>query len=156
MNNRSGIFGHFAAGLATVLAAMALTLVPSGVASAATPLCTTMVNVNRGGNNLSVPATGSGNVTCLISRSQAANSAVVRGLQYTLRTCYPNVHLASPYSGELVGNLSVDGSFGPRTEAAVKGVQSTIGTTPDGGYGPNTRNAMRFTSNDVPGRCYHY
>ncbi len=156
MSNRPGMLGHLAAGVTTVLVATALTLVPSGVASAATPLCTTMVNVNRGGNNLSVPATGGGNVTCLISRTQAANAAVVQGLQYTLKTCYPTVHLASPYSSELVGNLAVDRSFGPRTEAAVKGVQSTIGTTPDGGYGPNTRNAMRFTSNDVPGRCYHY
>lgn len=143
-------------GLATVLTAAALSLAPTGTAAAATPLCTTMANVNRGGNDISVPATSSGNVTCLISRTQAATSAVVSGLQYTLKTCYPTVHLASPYSSELVGNLSVDGSFGPRTEAALKGVQSNIGTTPDGGYGPLTRNAMRFTSNDVPGRCYHY
>lgn len=147
---------HVATGLAVALAAVGLALVPAGVAAAATPLCTTTVNVNRGGNNLAVPAASNGSVTCLIGRTQAANSAVVRTLQYTLKTCYPTVRLASPYSGELVGNLSIDGSFGPRTEAAMKGVQSNIGTTPDGVYGPNTRNAMRFTSNDVPGRCYHY
>lgn len=156
MNHRSSIIRSVFAGLAVVLTTAALTLVPTGTASAATPLCTTMANVNRGGNNLSVPATGTGNVNCLISRSGAANSAVVSGLQYTLKTCYPTVHLASPYQSELVGNLAVDGSFGPRTTAALKGVQSSIGTTPDGGYGPLTRNAMRFSSNDVPGRCYHY
>ncbi|MGW4060928.1 peptidoglycan-binding domain-containing protein [Amycolatopsis sp. NPDC004747] len=156
MSKRIGPLGHTAAAVATVLAATAFTLVPSGVASAATPLCTTTINVNRGGNNLAVPATGSGNVTCLIGRTQAANSAVVRSLQYTLKACYPTVHLAAPYASELVGNLAVDGGFGPRTEAALKGVQGSIGTTADGVYGPNTRNAMRFPSNDVANRCYHY
>lgn len=155
-NRSSGIPRLIATGLTGALAATGLALVPSGVAAAATPLCTTAVNVNRGGNNLSVPATNGGNVTCLIGRTQAANSAVVRTLQYTLRTCYPAVRLASPYNNELVGNLATDGDFGARTEAAMKGVQSNIGTTPDGVYGQNTRNAMRFTSNDVPGRCYHY
>lgn len=101
------------AGLGAALAAVGLVLVPSGTAAAATPLCTITVNAVRGGQNLAVPATGS-------------------------------------------GNLSVDGDFGPRTEAALKGVQSTIGTAADGGYGPNTRDRMRFRSNDVPTLCHHF
>lgn len=147
---------HGSAGLAVVLAATGIALVPSGTASAVTALCTTVVNKNRNGNNVAVPATGSGNDACLIGQTQAANSAVVRHLQYTLKTCYPTVRLASPYQNELVGNLAVDGSFGPRTKAAVKGVQSAIGTAADGVYGPDTRNKMRFPSNDVPGQCHHY
>jgi peptidoglycan hydrolase-like protein with peptidoglycan-binding domain len=143
-------------GVGVVLAAVGLVLVPSGSASAATSLCTITVNAVRGGQNIAVPATGGGDLRCLIGRTQAANSNVVRTLQSTLKVCYPNVRLASPYQNERVGNLSVDGDFGPRTEAALKGVQSSIGTAADGVYGPNTRDRMRFRSNDTPTLCYHF
>lgn len=146
--------GHVVAGLVTVAAAGGLALVPSGTAAAATPLCTTAASV--GNPTIAVPSTSGGNVTCLIGRTQAATAEVVRLLQGTMKTCYPSVRLAYPYQNELVGNLVVDGSFGPRTEAAMKGVQANIGTAADGVYGPNTRNRMRFRSNDTPNLCYHY
>ena len=41
-------------------------------------------------------------------------------------------------------DLDRDGSFGPRTEAAVKGVQNYIRSAPDGIYGPHTRDRMKF------------
>jgi peptidoglycan hydrolase-like protein with peptidoglycan-binding domain len=156
MSGQSRLLNRIGAGIVTAVAAAGLALVPAGNAAAATPLCTTGVNVVRGSDNIAVPSTSGGNLTCLIGRTRAANSAVVRLLQGTLKTCYPTAHLAPPYQGELVGNLSVDGSFGPRTEAAMKGVQAYIGTSADGEYGPLTRDRMRFTSNDVPNRCVHY
>jgi peptidoglycan hydrolase-like protein with peptidoglycan-binding domain len=40
--------------------------------------------------------------------------------------------------------LSIDDNFGRNTETALKAVQRFIGTSADGVYGPNTRNAMKF------------
>lgn len=51
--------------------------------------------------------------------------------------------------------LHADGNFGPRTEAALKAVQRYIGTDPDGIYGPNTRDRMKFTTPDRV-HCYRY
>jgi len=50
-------------------------------------------------------------------------------LQNTLDICYSE-------------NLTVDGMFGPLTEAALKRTQTKAGTTADGIYGPNTRRAI--------------
>jgi peptidoglycan hydrolase-like protein with peptidoglycan-binding domain len=69
--------------------------------------------------------------------------------------CYPTLNLASPYSSEKVGDLYADGSFGPRTEAALKAVQRYIGTDPDGIYGSNTRDRMKFID-DRNRNCYAY
>ncbi|SDH30964.1 hypothetical protein SAMN05216553_1197 [Lentzea fradiae] len=68
-------------------------------------------------------------------RGLAANTAVVTGLQRGLIQCCPGVRPAAPYSGEFVCDLDRDGSFGPRTEAAVKGVQ-TSAPRPTGSTGP--------------------
>jgi peptidoglycan hydrolase-like protein with peptidoglycan-binding domain len=72
-----------------------------------------------------------------------------------MRRCYPTLNLASPYSNEKVGDLYADGSFGSRTEAALKAVQRYIGTDADGIYGPNTRDRMKFTTPDRV-HCYRY
>ncbi len=143
-----------AAGLAALaMGAAAITF--STPASAATlPPCATTTEIVRSGHEIMVP-TSKGNTSCLIGRSFAANTTIVARFQFTMRRCYPNLDLASPYSSEKVGELAVDGSFGPRSEAALKAVQSAVGTTADGIYGPKTRDRMKFLT---PNRsnCYRY
>ncbi|WP_202918821.1 peptidoglycan-binding domain-containing protein [Saccharothrix deserti] len=115
-------------------------------ASAATlAACTTMTAFERSGQNIMVPTT-KGSPSCQIGRDYAANTTIVSRFQATMRQCYGGLNLASPYSDEKVGQLATDGSFGPRTEAALKAVQSAIGTAADGIYGPNTRDRMRFAT----------
>jgi peptidoglycan hydrolase-like protein with peptidoglycan-binding domain len=134
-------------GIAAVALAVSGMAVSTGSASAATPLCQKMITyVNAAGNRIVVPATNTNSTTCNIGRDLVANTAVVAGLQRGLIQCYPGVRLAAPYGGEFVRDLDRDGSFGPRTEAAVKGVQKVIGSTPDGIYGPRTRDRMKFPS----------
>jgi peptidoglycan hydrolase-like protein with peptidoglycan-binding domain len=140
------------AGLGIAAAALAVSglAVSAGSASAATPLCQKMITfTNPAGDRIVVPATNSGETACTIGRGQVANTAVVTGLQRGLIQCYAGVRLAAPYSDEFVRDLDRDGSFGPRTEAAVKGVQKHIRATPDGIYGPNTRKRMSFPSGTV-------
>lgn len=132
------------AAVALAVSGMALSAVS---ASAATPLCQKMITyTNAAGNRIVVPATNTNSTTCNIGRDLVANTAVVTGLQRGLIQCYPGVRLAAPYSDEFVRDLDRDGDFGPRTEAAVKGVQNYIRSTPDGIYGPNTRDRMKFPS----------
>ena len=116
------------------------------------PRCTAMTEMVRSGRTIVVP-TAMGSPSCQIGRDYAANATVVSRFQFTMRRCYPSLNLASPYSNEKVGDLSADGSFGPRTEAALKAVQRYIGTDPDGIYGPKTRDRMKFTA---PDRVYCY
>jgi len=144
------------AGILTVLVTTMITVVSPTVASAATPLCTKARNVTSGGRAISMPATANNSLTCLIGRNSAANSTVVRHLQSTMKACYPTLRLADPYSDERISQLAVDGDFGPRTEAAMKAVQDATGADVDGVYGPNTRDRMRFRSNDVPTEYYRY
>jgi peptidoglycan hydrolase-like protein with peptidoglycan-binding domain len=58
-------------------------------------------------------------------------NAGVEELQNALNACY------------LTG-LTEDGRFGERTKAALQAVQKQIGVSPDGVYGPLTRNAMKW------------
>ncbi|WP_167979860.1 peptidoglycan-binding domain-containing protein [Lentzea indica] len=137
------------AGLGIAAAALAVSgmAVSTGSASAATPLCEKMITyTNQVKDRIVVPVTNSGLITCTIGRGLAANTTVVAGFQRGLIQCYPGIRLAAPYSDEFVRDLDRDGSFGPRTEAALKGVQNYIRTTPDGIYGPDTRNRMKFPS----------
>lgn len=135
------------------LAVGAATIALSTPASAAEPSpCASMTEMVRSGHTIVVP-TFKGSTLCQIGRDYAANATVVSRFQFTMRRCYPSLNLASPYSSEKVGDLSADGSFGPRTEAALKAVQRYIGTDPDGIYGPKTRDRMKFTA---PDRVYCY
>jgi murein L,D-transpeptidase YcbB/YkuD len=70
---------------------------------------------------------------CQLRRGDTGEA--VHQLQNTLDMCY----------GE---RLITDGEFGPLTEAALKRAQSRAGTTPDGIYGPLTRNAIQHQSGD--------
>ena len=58
----------------------------------------------------------------------------VRGLQEEFRF--------RDLSGEPGHGLAVDGIFGPKTEAAVRGFQRALGTTVDGIVGPQTWRAL--------------
>ncbi|GAB3939414.1 hypothetical protein GCM10029976_055560 [Kribbella albertanoniae] len=74
----------------------------------------------------------------------------VRQLQLTLNECYG----PKPSSGGITKfrtALVVDGQFGSATEAALETVQSYIGVTADGSYGPATRAKMKARSNSGPG-----
>jgi peptidoglycan hydrolase-like protein with peptidoglycan-binding domain len=51
-------------------------------------------------------------------------------------------------------NIAIDGEFGPLTQAALRRAQERMGADPDGGYGPQTRNLMLFSSNTVPITCW--
>lgn len=155
---RESFGGRGRRGRAPALVALAVgaaAIAFSAPASAAEPpRCTTMTEMARSGHTIVVPTT-KGSASCQIGRDYAANATVVSRFQFTLRRCYPTLNLASPYSNEKVGDLDADGSFGPRTEAALKAVQRYIGTDPDGIYGPNTRDRMKFTTPDRV-HCYGY
>lgn len=49
-------------------------------------------------------------------------------------------------------NITADGQFGPKTEAAVKQWQSENGLVPDGIVGPKTQNAMGLLTTDTKDR----
>jgi peptidoglycan hydrolase-like protein with peptidoglycan-binding domain len=130
-------------------------VVSTGTAAAATPLCEKVLARSINGIAIYVPAAANGSQTCHISRSQAANTTIVRHLQRTMIKCYGALHLVSPYQDEKIVNLTADGDFGPRTEAALKAVRRNIYVTVDGSYGPITRDAMRFIKTDGS-TCYDY
>jgi hypothetical protein len=67
----------------------------------------------------------------------AKPDAGVRNLQRALRA-----------SGHSVGASGVDGRFGPRTEAAVRDLQSSFGLVRDGIVGPKTRKLLRLVCRD--------
>lgn len=137
------------------LALWAGTIAFSAPASAAQlPRCASITEFQRSGYEIMVP-TSKGSTSCQIGRDFAANATVVSRFQFQMRRCYPDLNLASPYSNEKVGEISHDGSFGPRSEAALKAVQKYIGTTADGIYGPNTRDRIKFLTPDRV-KCYRY
>lgn len=103
------------------------------------------------GSSLEVPVNDDKRPICLLGRGLAANIKVVTRFQVTMKTCYNGLRMAAPYQDEKIRDLSADGSFGPRTEAALKAVQDYVGVTDDGTYGPVTRDHMNFIAST--GRC---
>jgi hypothetical protein len=78
-------------------------------------------------------AAGPGARTLAEGTGMAAKpNADVRRVQHELRAL-----------GRSLGPAGVDGRFGPRTAAAVKGLQSSFGLYPDGIVGPKTRKLLR-------------
>ncbi|MFV0405638.1 MAG: peptidoglycan-binding domain-containing protein [Propioniciclava sp.] len=63
-------------------------------------------------------------------RRSARDQAAVKALQRSLRWCNGG------------SRVTIDGWFGPQTEAALKRVQRRVGATVDGWYGPETRKKM--------------
>lgn len=74
----------------------------------------------------------------------------VKQLQMTLNECY-GPYPASGGVKKFNTNLVVDGEFGSATERALKTVQSYVGTTADGSYGPATRTKMKARGNNGSG-----
>jgi len=142
-----------AIGLAVLAVAAVTFAVPASAAGPAP--CTQMTTMNRSGHDIRVP-TVKGSSSCQMGRVYAvADKKVVFQFQTGLKVCYPKLRMASPYSDEWVGDLEPDGSFGPRTEAALKAVQRYTGAGADGIYGPNTRDHIRFLATDQR-HCYFY
>ncbi|ONI91913.1 hypothetical protein ALI22I_06495 [Saccharothrix sp. ALI-22-I] len=154
MKKGSGV-RRFGAGIAAVLMAVTGMVVSGGSASAATDLCVKMVPHHVGSNVIMVPASSGNSLTCLIGRGLVANYKIVVQFQVTMVKCYGGLRLASPYRDEFIRDLDTDGSFGPRTEAALEAVQTYIGAGVDGSYGPNTRDRMKFRDN-LDRSCYAY
>jgi peptidoglycan hydrolase-like protein with peptidoglycan-binding domain len=146
---------RFGVGVAAVLMAVTGTVVSAGSASAAVDLCAKMVTRYVGANTILVPASSANSQTCLIGSGLVANYKIVVLFQATMVKCYGGLRMASPYDDELIRDLDTDGSFGPRTQAALKAVQKSIGATVDGSYGPNTRDRMKFVD-DRNRYCYAY
>jgi len=118
-------------GLGTAVSSAA----PVGVL--ATPTCDRSVTYSSPYGLIWVPAAPNWSVTCNMVRGNV--SQAVGQLQHTMNECYPTqLQQAGVYP------LVVDQNFGGNTQRGLKAVQSAIGTTVDGIYGPNTRNAMRF------------
>lgn len=142
-----------AIGLAVLAIAAVTFAVPASAAGPAP--CSRMTLMNRSGHDIHVP-TVKDSTSCQMGRDYAvADEKVVAQFQTGLKVCYPNLRMASPYSNESVKDLSADGSFGPRTEAALKAVQRHTGAGADGIYGPNTRDHIKFLALDQR-NCYAY
>ncbi|WP_198680395.1 peptidoglycan-binding domain-containing protein [Lentzea terrae] len=142
-----------AIGLAMAAVGAVTFAVPAAGADLAT--CSGFTSMNRGGHIIHVP-TVKGSSSCQMGRDYAvADKKVVHRFQLGLKSCYAKLNLASPYSDEKIESIDADGSFGPRTEAALKAVQRHTGADVDGIYGPNTRDHIKFLAAD--GRnCYAY
>ena len=118
------------AGAAVVGFASALSVVEP--ASAALPTCTSWLSVVSS-NPHDAPSLSNGSVSCQLKRGNSGEG--VRALQNSMDMCYNK-------------SLNTDGQFGALTEAALRSVQSSVGTSADGEYGPNTRRAMKFWDQD--------
>lgn len=71
-------------------------------------------------------------------RVQGMSTAEVRGIQATLTDL-----------GYDLGSYGVDGSYGDATGAAVKALQTGLGITSDGVYGPGTEKALMSKLDDI-------
>ena len=88
--------------------------------------------VSGSGDGLApVPTVGNNTFQPACELAEGNDSSAVQTLQLVLNACYGY-------------DLTEDGDFGPATLAAVEGMQSRIGVSVDGIYGPNTRTAMKF------------
>lgn len=121
-------------GAAAVGAVLAFTVAPASPASAALAKCTHAYLYDDSASSLLmnyVPATSTGSRNCQLSVNQTGGG--VRGLQQTLNRCEG-------------ASLSVDGTFGPNTLAALKKAQHNNGISQTGVYDPTTRDHIAFFS----------
>ena len=70
----------------------------------------------------------------IVTVRQGSQGEAVRGVQSQFQ--------ARNLSGDPSKGLQVDGIFGPKTDAAVRGFQQAAGLAVDGIVGPNTWNAL--------------
>lgn len=118
-------------------------LASSSPASAATPNCTRQeywASDNSGVGFVWAPVNSSGSTVRCTMRRGAEHSGV-KALQSALRYCYNQ-------------DITIDGDFGSGTESALKRVQTRIGVSSDGIYGPTTAThiSMRAVTDDGCGR----
>ncbi|MET7617979.1 peptidoglycan-binding domain-containing protein [Streptomyces sp. NPDC005408] len=145
--------------IAAILAAFGLAagmvLVSSGPA-AASPVCPNSIWLpgKYTGQFINIPADANYNTYCHLQRG--AGGTGVKALQQSIYWCYyvrPNGAWGSVF------NIARDGSYGPKTEAAVRAVQSFHSISADGVYGPQTRNTMlhfgQFEAGD-PDTCDYF
>lgn len=106
-------------------------------------------NVSNGANIVPIYSSGTTrSLNCHLYKGTSGDG--VRQLQMTLNECYgpyPSSGGVKRFSTALV----VDGKFGSATEAALKTVQSYVGVTADGWYGPTTRTKMKARGNNRSG-----
>ncbi len=98
--------------------------------SQAMPTCYQTWYVNLGYYYYWLP-NASGNTDCIMGQGNA--SSAVKLLQRAMVRCYGK-------------SLTVDGIFGSRTRDALVSVQKSVGTTPDGVYGPATGHRMKWVA----------
>ncbi len=120
--------------IAALVVALGPLLLPLAPAEAALPSCNSTTRAYTAAENeyAVIPTYRNGSVDdigCLLGSGNSGSA--VRALQTALNRCH-----GQP--------ISVDGSFGPQTRAAVVAVQRAHGLRQDGVYGPATRSVIRW------------
>jgi hypothetical protein len=121
-----------------LVAALGMVVSPAARASALGTCSGTSGHQDDAGSDAIVPTIGNntGNFDCLLSVGNVGPA--VGDLQFALNSC----------NGAA---LSVDNHFGPLTKAALQAAQRKVAVTPDGVYGPATRESLHWR--DVVGIC---
>jgi peptidoglycan hydrolase-like protein with peptidoglycan-binding domain len=119
------------------------TAAQAGDVDEGTATCDGVLVVETGTDSVSVPgdvirADGDPSTACRIPMDQG-DEAAVTAVQQALVSCHGQ-------------SVTVDGSYGPETAAAVTAVQQQGGVAPDGEYGPATMGVMRWPV-DGTGHC---
>ena len=126
-----------AAVLASALSGLALAVAPASPALATT-LCNTEIALSMGQPNMWAFEPGINNsYKCYLFKGD--NSEGVKSLQRAINACYIDRGRLSIHT-----RLVVDGDFGTLTKNALIAVQNYYHIGADGGYGPQTHNAMEF------------
>jgi peptidoglycan hydrolase-like protein with peptidoglycan-binding domain len=124
---------RFRSAILALVGGLAVIVLPAAPASAAYPTCNRADNVTSPYGLYLVP-TYSGTLNCLLRQGDYNNKGVM-ALQRNLNICYNQ-------------GISIDGDFGPGTEAALMNAQRWMKVVHgkdiavDGVYGPETRRAL--------------
>lgn len=113
------------------------------VSAKAAGYCTTTKSFKKNNHSYSLPVDSSGKRGCTMN--QGANGKHVSALQTALKVCYKK-------------GIAVDGVWGPKTTAALKAAQKTMGVSADGVFGPNTNAKTKWRAvlndpNNPVGSC---
>lgn len=123
--------------VASALTGLTLAVAPASPAMAIS-YCNTEVAVYMGQKNLWAYQPGvNGSYKCYLFKGDGPDDGV-RSLQRAINACYIDRGYISR------ARLVVDGEFGTNTKAALVAVQNYLHINADGGYGPQTHNAMSF------------
>jgi len=100
----------------TLVVGLGVAVAAANPAAAADARCTGSDSQFNGRIYVVMPVASDGNFECYMNRGETGDE--VRALQNTLNSCYG-------------ASLTVDGSFGPRTQAALRAVEDSLGMTRD-------------------------